>query len=987
MEALINKFISPSYKRFVQIYRLAVVKPAHYGTNQLQQHSSSVSRPIPQFGRDYRQNTQVRRNSDHSVPPEFHTGQMVKPNLPSSPAKLVGVTTGTTSSRDPTETQKTSWSGPGSNFNLPHTQISMANQPVTQPSFDSLYSRAGDGEIRYDRQTDCSESMGVVYARPEQAFGRGGRGQLRPDSMYLPSTSEPQSQVRSMEKSFLNLNLHPEPVYKDSPNQVQQPTSVNQQPVPFITEVPPQIIFQPIQQPPGYVCATLNSAVQQSTPSSHVSASDLTQLATGFSQGNFRQIPNNMNVAVTAPSSLVGLFGNQPAYFCTPYVQQQQQQHLPQSDATGNFQRSAMPGRPIPLVPGPTLIQPQVAIVAADPATLRALLTGGLNAQAFLQPMILTQPPIQAITTEQQFDQSQITSTQFYEPWSVPLNAAPIQPPLAQTDDTKFTPFTMANQPLSNMEPEHYQPEELRSRTVATGKTRTEHVVPRRLPQPQQTNDDLHVSFKAESVRPDVVVQTRHSTTEPHRTQPQTQFPLDESSCQSVSKIGHPPRTLRQLAKPDILEGSQLADETRHTTSIPHSYREPRKLDPNAFLDKSMKINSVERRRQKSLDKDVWGTGDADSFGRRRDPNSISAYYEKIKQRGNRPLSAYRPTTYSETTVKAPDLRRAPANPQVRSTSSAPRQIQPVIPRQEMRSSDSRQAGPMLKRAVTFSNEQRSFNPITTESGSLTKPGIKDPTLMSVAERARQWLEGRERELTDRYRYSTCGFIDQDLIDCQELVPVEDRVKMFDTGVSGIRDSEGRLTKKPLIDQSHQVTSIQTEIDDRSTREKPETVAYAPNKAVASVKLESTRSTLGSSLLPRSSVGLQQLRMSVPSGPSRPTQIIPLSAVSASSIKPDTSISTQGDELSGMSVREKRRLFSHENWSLRPATGRSAIRRKTQPVTLDDLARANQLILARMDGRSLESPPSTYRGEDNDSIGFQERMSEISTPEASLLSF
>ncbi|KAF5395676.1 hypothetical protein PHET_11829 [Paragonimus heterotremus] len=840
----------------------------------------------------------MRRNSDHSIPLEFHTGQMVKPNLPSSPAKLVGVTTGTTSLGDSTETQKTSWSGPGSNFNVPHTQISMASQPVTQPSFDLSYSRAGDKEMRYGRRTNPSENMGLVYARPEQTFGRGGRGQPRPDSMYLPSTLEPQSQVRSMEKSFLNLNLQPEHVYKDSSNHVLHSTSLNQQPVPSITEVPPQILFQPVQQTPGYACATLGSAVQQSAPSSYVLVGDPTQVATGFSQGNFSQMPNNMNVPATVPNSLVGLFGNQPAYFCTPYVQQQQQ-HLPQSDATGNYQHSAMLGRPLPLVPGPTLIQPQVAIVAADPATLRALLTGGLNAQAFLQPLILTQPSIQAAATEQQFDQSQTTSTQFYESWSVPLNAPAIQPPIARSDDTKFTSITKSNQPLSNVEPEHYQPEELRDRTVIKEETRTERVVPRRLPQSQQTNDDLHASFKAESVRPDVLVQTRHSTTEPHRTQPQTQFPLDESSSQSVPKIGHPPRTLRLLAKPDILEGSQLADETRHTTSIPHSYREPRKLDPSAFLDKNVKINNVERRRQKSLDKDVRGVGDTDTFGRRRDPNSISAYYEKIKQSGSRPLSAYRPTTYSEETVKAPDLGRARLNPQVRSTSSAPRQIQPVIPKPEVKSVDSRQAGPMLKRAVTFANEQRGLNPLTIESESLAQPRTKDPTLMSVAERARQWLEGRERELTDCYRYSTCGFIDQDLIDCQELVPVEDRVKMFDTSASGVRNFEGRLPRKPIVDQSHQTTSIQIGTGDRSEREKHEAAAYVPNKAVASVKLESTRSTLGSSLFPRSSIGLQQLRMSVPSGPSRSPQILPSSTVSANSMQPDTSISTQEDELSG----------------------------------------------------------------------------------------
>ncbi|KAG5447360.1 hypothetical protein CSKR_200489 [Clonorchis sinensis] len=85
-----------------------------------------------------------------------------------------------------------------------------------------------------------------------------------------------------------------------------------------------------------------------------------------------------------------------------------------------------------------------------------------------------------------------------------------------------------------------------------------------------------------------------------------------------------------------------------------------------------------------------------------------------------------------------------------------------------------------------------------------------------------------------------------------------------------------------------------------------------------------------------------------------------------------------------MSLAEKRRLFSRENPPKTASNIRSSSRRKTQPVTLDDLARANQLILARLDGRSLESPSSILR-DDNESFGFPERASEVSTPEASIL--
>nr|CAH8819764.1 unnamed protein product [Trichobilharzia regenti] len=62
------------------------------------------------------------------------------------------------------------------------------------------------------------------------------------------------------------------------------------------------------------------------------------------------------------------------------------------------------------------------------------------------------------------------------------------------------------------------------------------------------------------------------------------------------------------------------------------------------------------------------------------------------------------------------------------------------------------------------------------------------------------------------------------------------------------------------------------------------------------------------------------------------------------------------------------------------------IRRKTQPITLDDLARANQLILERYYGKHLESPFGSVKGDEQDSFGFHEYDSQISTPEASLLS-
>lgn len=95
-------------------------------------------------------------------------------------------------------------------------------------------------------------------------------------------------------------------------------------------------------------------------------------------------------------------------------------------------------------------------------------------------------------------------------------------------------------------------------------------------------------------------------------------------------------------------------------------------------------------------------------------------------------------------------------------------------------------------------------------------------------------------------------------------------------------------------------------------------------------------------------------------------------------------------------MNEKRNLFSQRfqqgqhsltNKSLNVSTEpKRVIRRKTQPITLDDLAKANQLILERYYGKHLESPFGSVKGDEQDSFGFHEYDSQLSTPEASLRS-
>ncbi|VDL97545.1 unnamed protein product [Schistocephalus solidus] len=80
-----------------------------------------------------------------------------------------------------------------------------------------------------------------------------------------------------------------------------------------------------------------------------------------------------------------------------------------------------------------------------------------------------------------------------------------------------------------------------------------------------------------------------------------------------------------------------------------------------------------------------------------------------------------------------------------------------------------------------------------------------------------------------------------------------------------------------------------------------------------------------------------------------------------------------------MSVREKSNIFNRRSTGGKPPKVERQ-RRKTQPITFDDIARANQRILDSAGGLALETPLESFIDEEFD-LG-----SICSSPAASVLS-
>ncbi|TGZ73431.1 hypothetical protein CRM22_001522 [Opisthorchis felineus] len=996
--------------------------------NKLQQ-SQIPNQKIPSFGLDFRTSSNHRRNSDHAIQGSFQTAQLVNPSQPRSPAKFMAVSQESslkTNNQSHPQNNESRWTSQQPN-SLRWSEG--ATRHDERP-------KSGEPEARVDRGLTEDQPGARYYPSNNISSGRSSRGLPRPDSMFLPKTvslekseAVPEMTKTSIrEKSILNFNIQPTG-YKVGPmEQSKQPQQQKndqhhareleqqlQQPYFYSPQLPHQLPFQHPQQHPQHpqqqqlhTSYTQPMSVLQQASPSYLLVGDINQLA-GLNQGpNPSVVPTYSGMV----SSLFGLIGNQPGYLCTP-----QQALVPhrQPEPVVGYQQV-----PNQMLPNSVLMRPQVAIVATDPGTLRALLTGGLNPQTFLQPIIIpTQPPLPTTTMAQVSNQfvpagqsvpsgNETSPYANYSPQPVVTSGTEYMKGIGSAGSQAYasgthripsfgTPVSQTTflQTSSGIPPvrEHSNDAGTHEHSVVGQNGIHQQPTQAREPIRKSSINQKMDHENSLGLSRDVVVRSRHATSGEQLSRPQQQHTPPTKECrdpeqqkpqefrqsepspsdtvdQVVPRIGHPPRTLRFLARPEATDGSAPTEEVKHipSTATAVAYREPKKLEAISLFEGS-RSSEKPLRRQLTTENEAWTAGDSDTLGRRRDPNSISAYYERIKQRGNRPLSAYRPNTV----MQDEDHSNQENLTHVRSTSSASRTAGNEAKADKRLDERKRQP---VRRAVTFANE-KSHSP--EQDNHIP---AKDPSVMSVAERTRRWLQVRERDLNDRYRYSTCGFIDQDLIDCQDLVPVEDRVKMFDSGMHLPKDpddmiptkleSDSSLTSWPNLDKPVYLT-------DNEQRDKR---ATTPSKTVASVKLQTTRSTIGGFFTPRSAVGLQHLRLGTPSLSKR------LTATSQITTKnePEKQLLAQGDELASMSLAEKRRIFSRENPPKTANNARSNSRRKTQPVTLDDLARANQLILARLDGRSLESPSSILR-DDNESFGFPERASEVSTPEASILNF
>ncbi|OON14264.1 hypothetical protein X801_09947 [Opisthorchis viverrini] len=743
------------------------------------------------------------------------------------------------------------------------------------------------------------------------------------------------TKASTREKSILNFNIQPTE-YKVGPmEQSKQPQQQKndqhharelewqlQQPYFYSPQLPHQLPLQQQQQQqqqlhPGY--AQPLSVFQQASPS-YLLVGDINQLA-GVNQGSN---PSSVPTYPGMVSSLFGLIGNQPGYLCTP-----QQALLTQTQPEPMVSYQQVPNQ---MLPNSALMRPQVAIVATDPGTLRALLTGGLNPQTFLQPIIIpTQPPLPT-TNMAQVSNQLVPAGQSVSGGNETSPYANYSPQPVVTSGTDYMKGMWSTGSQACASGTHGAPSfgipvsqttftqtstgipPIREHSNDAGWC--EHSVVGRNgihQQPTQAREPIkksninqktdHENFS--DLSRDVVVRSRHATSGDQLSRPQQQHtpptkecrdpeqqkaqefrqsqpsPNDQVVDQVVPRIGHPPRTLRFLARPDAADGLAAMEEVKHipSTATTVAYREPKKLEAISLFESS-RSSEKPLRRQLTTENEAWTAGDSDTLGRRRDPNSISAYYERIKQRGNRPLSAYRPTSVMQDEEHSNQEKLT----HVRSTSSASRTTGNESKAEKRLDERKRQP---VRRAVTFANE-KSHSP--EPSNHIP---AKDPSVMSVAERTRRWLQVRERDMNDKYRYSTCGFIDQDLIDCQDLVPVEDRVKMFDSGMHLPKDSDDMIptklepdsnpTSRPNLDKPVYLT-------DNEQRDKR---ATTPSKAVASVKLQTTRSTSGSFFTPRSAVGLQHLRLGTPSISRRPTATSQITTKN----EPEKQMNAQGDEL------------------------------------------------------------------------------------------
>ncbi|KAL7060215.1 hypothetical protein AAHC03_09454 [Spirometra sp. Aus1] len=258
---------------------------------------------------------------------------------------------------------------------------------------------------------------------------------------------------------------------------------------------------------------------------------------------------------------------------------------------------------------------------------------------------------------------------------------------------------------------------------------------------------------------------------------------------------------------------------------------------------------------------------------------------------------------------------------------------------------------------------------------------LQDTGIPSVADRARMWQCQRQTESV-----SESNFVDRDLVACEDLVPVEDRVRAFDSGkVAEANAAERRRLQEDYEEALSRRLQEQFGTEEASVSGPPQTTTFAKvllnprtQMQVSDTSARLPPGAAGGNLLESGrSRGNSRLRSL---GPSR-NMMIPerTKLTSPLQIQCTSPRVIFNDPLARLSVREKSNIFNR-----RPAGGKPAKverqRRKTQPITFDDIARANQRILDSAGGLALESPLGSCIDEELD-IG-----SMCSSPAASVLS-
>lgn len=135
---------------------------------------------------------------------------------------------------------------------------------------------------------------------------------------------------------------------------------------------------------------------------------------------------------------------------------------------------------------------------------------------------------------------------------------------------------------------------------------------------------------------------------------------------------------------------------------------------------------------------------------------------------------------------------------------------------------------PKVNRRALASGAMRSKSIPEGENPRVVSMAAGDSSVVSVIDRARRWQQERRLEEMGQ---SKSGFVDQDLIACgDELVPVEERVRAFNTGQVV---EENEAAKKKLNDEFEEERNRRIREQSFSTDAKPKTQLRLSSKPPA----------------------------------------------------------------------------------------------------------------------------------------------------------